>query len=194
MTTWATLLIVPAFGLDTFAVAVGLGTAGVAERRRLALVVAVFEGLMPLVGAVAGGWLGLLTRYALWGAAALLACLGLRELAEGWRELREDDDRDTDEPTGEGAELRRRDLRGWGLILAGLSVSMDELGAGLAAGTARLPLGLLAPALALQAAVFTYAGLHAGATLRRWTGRYGEMAAGLALLAVAVGLVLADRR
>lgn|GEM_PF-3486640 len=196
MSGWGVLAVVPAFGLDTLAVAVGLGTAGVGERRRLALVVALFEGAMPILGAALGGWLGrLLAGYAVWGAAALLAFLGLRELAEGWRELREaDGDDDDDDSGGEGAELLRRRPVGWGLVLAGLSVSMDELGAGLAAGAARLPLRILVPALALQAALFTYAGLHAGAALRRLAGRYGEIVAGSALLAVAVGVVLLGRR
>lgn len=201
MAGWAALAIVPAFGIDTFAVAVGLGTAGLAQRRRLAVVVAVFEGAMPLLGAFVGGWLGrLISAYAVWGAAGLLAVLGVRELAEGWRELHEHDapaeygdGNDDDGPRGEGAGFLRRNLAGWGLVLAGLSVSVDELGAGLAAGAAHLPLRILAPALALQAAVFTYAGLHAGAALRRVAGRYGEIAAGLALLAVAVGVVLLAR-
>lgn len=186
---WASLAIVPAFGMDTFVVAVGLGAAGVGARRRLALVVALFEGGMPVVGALIGGWLGhLISGYAIWGAAALLAFLGAREALEGWRELHEDDD-DDDDGHGEAGPLVRAGLAGWALVAAGLSVSVDELGAGLAAGAAQLPLRLLVPALALQAAVFTYAGLHAGQALRRWAGRYGELAAGLALIAVAVGIV-----
>ncbi len=198
MVGWSALAVVPAFGIDTLAVSVGLGTAGLAQRRRLALIVAVFEGLMPIVGAAVGNWVGgLLARYAVWAASALLALLGLRELAEGWRELHEDDgdgdedadDDDDDGPSGEAAALRKRNLAGWGLIAAGLSVSMDELGAGFAAGAARFPLRVLAPALALQAALFTYAGLHAGAALRRLAGRYGEIAAGLAMLAVAAGVL-----
>jgi putative Mn2+ efflux pump MntP len=191
VTGWGSLAIVPAFGIDTLAVAVGFGTAGLADRRRLAVVVAAFEGAMPVLGAFVGGWLGrLASGYAVWGAAALLALLGLRELAEGWRELREDCDGDDDEaPPGEGAGPLGGQIAGWGLLLAGLSVSMDELGAGLAAGAARLPLRILVPALALQALVFTYAGLHAGAALRRLAGRYGEMAAGIALVAAAVAIV-----
>ncbi len=143
---------------------------------------------MPILGAVVGGWLGRLAAgYALWSAAALLALLGLRELSEGLRELHGDD------AGPERAAPPRRERFGWGLLLVGLSVSTDELGAGLAAGAARLPLRILAPALAVQAAVCTYAGLHAGAALRHLAGRYGEIVAGSALLAVAVGLVLLGR-
>lgn len=192
---WGAVAIIPAFGIDTFAVAVGLGTAGLAKRRRLAVVIAVFEGVMPLLGALVGGWLGRVgSGYALWAAAALLAFLGLRAMAEGWRELDEDaEGDDADAPTGEGAHLLRGHVAGWGLVLAGLSVSVDELGAGLAAGAAQLPLRILAPLLALQAVLLTYAGLHAGAALRRWAGRYGELMAGLALVAVAIGMVAVGR-
>ncbi len=185
MRGWGALAILPAFGIDTLAVAVGLGTAGVA-RKRLAVVVALFEGGMPLVGALVGQWVGrLASGYAVWGAAAFLVFLGLRELVEGWRELGTPNDASAEDET-----LAQRHPAGWGLILIGLSVSTDELGAGLAAGVARVPLRILAPALALQAFLLTYLGLRAGATLRRIAGRYGEFLAGIALLAVAVGIAL----
>ncbi len=187
---WTVLAIVPAFGVDTFAVAAGLGATGVVDRRRLALIVAVFEGGMPLVGALIGSWLGhLVSSYAVWVAAALLALLGVYEIVEGLRELRGDGD----EEDGEAEEFQRK-LMGAGLIVAGLSVSMDELAAGLAAGAARLPLAVLAPALAAQAALFTYLGLHAGQGLRRWAGRYGETVAGAALIAAAIIVAVAAGR
>jgi len=53
------------------------------------------------------------------------------------------------------------------------------------------PLRLRVPAL--QAGLLTYGGLHAGAALRRWTGRYGEIAAGLPLFAVGCALAFAAR-
>jgi putative Mn2+ efflux pump MntP len=78
-------------------------------------------------------------------------------------------------------------------VAAGLGVSLDELGAGVAVGAGRLPLRILAPALAVQAVLFTYAGLHAGHMLQRLAGRYGEIAAGVALIAVAIGIVALTR-
>ncbi len=186
MSGWTVLAIVPAFGVDTFAVAAGLGALGVGNRRRLALTVALFEGGMPLVGALVGRWLGdLLSSYGVWAACALLALLGGYEILEGIRELRGDREESADDK----AEALERRLLGPGLIVAGLSVSMDELAAGLAAGAARLPLAVLVPALAVQAALFTYLGLHAGQGLRRWAGRYGELAAGAALIAAAIVVV-----
>ena len=188
---WAVLAIVPAFGIDTFAVAIGLGAAGIADRRRLALVVALFEGGMPIVGALIGTWLGaLVSGYAVWIAALILAAVGVHELVEGVKELREEEDDDAEAAHRSGAVATEKKLVGVGLIAAGLSVSMDELAAGLAAGAAQMPLAVLAPVLALQAAVFTYAGMHAGNRLRSWAGRYGELVAGAALLLASVVIVL----
>lgn len=186
MSDWTVLFIVPAFGIDTLAVATGLGAAGVAMRRRLAVVIALFEGGMPLVGALIGNWLGhFIAGYAVWASALLLAILGVREVVEGVKELREGDEHDA----GEGALMRDRIARA-GLIMAGLSVSMDELAMGFAAGAAQLPIAVLAPALALQAAVFTFIGLHLGSRLRILAGRYGEIVAGVALFLAAFVVVL----
>ncbi len=194
MSGWAVLAIVPAFGIDTLVVAAGLGAAGVADRRRLALTIALFEGIMPLVGALIGNWLGeLIAGYAVWAAAVLLTCLGIYEALEGIRELRQAED--GEEEAAERLQALERKLVGAGIIVAGLSVSMDELAAGLAAGAAELPLTVLVPALAIQAALFTYLGLHAVHRIRHLAGRYGEVVAGVALfLAAIVVVVLAQVR
>jgi putative Mn2+ efflux pump MntP len=178
---WLVWVILPAFGLDTLAVSAGLGLAGSGGSLRLSVTFGLFEGLMPALGALVGrglgGWLAGLGG---WVAALLLAALGLRQLWEGWRELGEKPMAPT-LPMGLG-----------GLALAGLSVSLDELGAGLGAGLVRLPLLPLLTALALQAAVFTWLGLRLGARLRDRLGRYGELAAGLALLGAA-GVIALSR-
>jgi putative Mn2+ efflux pump MntP len=153
------------------------------------LTVACFEGAMPLVGAALGAGLGRwLGAAAFWAAVVLLALLGGRALAEGLREWREE---------GQASEPEARPRVGPGglgaLLLAGMGVSLDEFAAGLGAGAAGLPLAVLAPALAVQAAVFTWAGLRAGAGLRAWVGRWGDFLAGVALLAVAATVALSGR-
>ncbi|MGC8487482.1 MAG: manganese efflux pump MntP family protein [Clostridia bacterium] len=185
------LVIVPAFGIDTFVVAVGLGAGQFTDQFRLAATVAVFEGGMPLLGALVGSWLAhRLSSIVVYAAAALLAALALREFWEGVRELREEPDVDEgDEPSGEGRALRRATSL-LTLVSAGMAVSLDELTAGIAAGAARLDLTLLVPALAVQAVLFTLLGLAAGARLRRAVGRYGEMAGGLALFLAAIVVVI----
>lgn len=184
LSAWGVLAIVPAFGFDTFGVAAGLGAAGAAARRRTAFVFAGFEGLMPVLGALVGSEARRLGHAAALGGALLLMVLGVRELWEGVREMREEDDEEC------GASGRRRELHGWALAAAGVSVSVDELAAGLAAGAAGLPLAVFAPALAAQAAVLTWVGLGVGGAARRWAGRYAELLAGAALVAVGAALAL----
>jgi putative Mn2+ efflux pump MntP len=188
---WTALLAVPAFGVDTLAVSAGLGLMGGARLPwRLVATFALFEGAMPVVGAVAGVVLGeRLARAGVLVGAALLAALGVKELLEAWREGRESREREREAPgDGEPAAARGAPESLPALAAAGLSVSLDELAGGFALGAGGLPLSLLLPAFALQAALFTWLGIAAGARLRRLAGRYGEFAAGAAFLAVAAAL------
>lgn len=183
MSSWQVLLVVPAFGIDTFVVSAGLGMAGVGMARRVLIAAALFEGVMPIIGALAGAALGdVLANWGVWGASALLFVLGVLEIREWIMEQRK----------GEAEERKPKagPVGLWGLALLGLSVSLDELGAGFAVGTAGAPLAVFAPALALQAVLFTYLGIRAGESVRRLAGRYGELAAGLALLAVVPVILL----
>lgn len=183
MHPWLAASVLPAFSLDTLAVSTGLGARG-GGSWRTALAFAACEGLMPIVGAGAGAALGrALAAWGLWLGAAALVALGVREALEGWRELAEA----AVEP-GAPARPPRPTLRGWPLLVAALGVSVDELAAGFAAGAAGLSLRVLVPALALQALLCTWAGLCAGAWLRRLSGRYGELAAGLALIGAGVAI------
>lgn len=72
-------------GLDTFAVAVGLGVLGLPRTRwlRLGLTFAVFEGAMPAVGLLLGRHLtGTMGNAAAYLAAGLLILFGGREIRE----------------------------------------------------------------------------------------------------------------
>ncbi len=192
----AVLLVVPAFGIDTLVVAVGLGTGDHARRWRLALTLAAFEGGMPILGAFLGTELSHFVADVVYLAAALLIVLAVREVADGVRELRtnyrQDDGQPESEEEAEGKAVQAlSQARSRGALLgAGLAVSLDELGAGLAAGAARLDLRILVPALVVQAILFTLLGLAAGQRLRRLAGRYGELAGGLALLLAAAVVII----
>ena len=172
MSPWSALAVVPACGLDTLAAAAGARPTSRSDRVRLALALALAEGLAPLVGALAGRALG--AALGLWlGRLAGVAVLvvGLREGLAEWREL--------GEPPGPGRPVPA----GGRLWLFALAASLDEVALGFAAGASGLSLSRLVPALALQALVFTWVGLRLGGGLRRLAGRYGEMAAALALCA-----------
>ena len=184
------LAFVPALGIDTLTVAASLGASrhGGAGRLRTALTFAAFEAVMPVAGAILGAALGAhVGRPAAWAGGALLVVLGLREAREGWSDLHERPD------AGHGTAPLREPAAGlWALLASGVAVSVDELGAGLGAGTSGVPLHTLVPVLAAQAVLLTLAGLALGARLRRATSRYGELAAGTTLCAV--GLAVASGR
>jgi putative Mn2+ efflux pump MntP len=149
-----------------------------------------FEGGMPLVGALAGAVLGRRgAEFAVPLAVVLLVVLGIRAAVGGVRDLRQGG-ADDDEPSG-GDWARPRS--GLALLAAGWSVASDELAVGVAAGAARLPLRLLAPALVVQALVLSCLGLVLGARLRSALGRYGELSGGLLLLGAAAVLALTPR-
>ncbi|MCA1689614.1 MAG: manganese efflux pump MntP family protein, partial [Actinobacteria bacterium] len=121
-------LVLP-LGLDTFAVAAALGLTEVSPGRRwrLALVFTGFEAGMPLVGLGLGSPLG----HAIGGAADYIAIVVL--LAFGIYTLVSSED-------GEEEELGQLSrVRGFGVILIGISISLDEFAIGFTLGLLRLP-------------------------------------------------------
>jgi putative Mn2+ efflux pump MntP len=174
-------LVVP-LGLDTLGVALALGVAGLPQHRRLRLSLwfAGFEATMPLIGVAVGVPLGrAIGAGAEYGAAALIALLGVYLLIRG-----DDDD-------GERLlSLTRGSLAG--ALLLGLGISLDELAIGFSAGLLRLPVGYLVATVAAQAFLVTQVGLRVGARAASALRGPAESLAGVALIALACGL-LADR-
>lgn len=172
-------------GLDTLAVSLGLGVRGLPRNRwwRIGLVFALFEGLAPIVGLVLGhhlsGWLGQIAAYA---AGVLLVVLGALEIREALREEGDDDAPDGRLDTG--------DVRA--LLLAGLSVSIDEVAIGFALGVMRVPLGLALAYIGVQAVALTFLGLWLGSHVGRKIGERAELAAGILLLLLGIALIIAE--
>jgi putative Mn2+ efflux pump MntP len=143
---WRLLAIVLSLGLDTFAVSVGLGLGGaIPLRRRLTLAMAfgLAEAAMPLIGVLAGLALGRIIGE--WGnvvAGLVLVALGVHMLREG--------------ETGQGS------LPGGNLFVAALSISVDEVAAGLSLGALGLPVGLTSLLVGAQAFALTLLGVAIG--------------------------------
>lgn len=172
-------LIVP-LGLDTFAVSAAIGIAGITarERLRLSLVFAGFEGVMPLVGFLAGAALGtVIGRRADVVAGAVLIVLGgyMLRPADG------DDDVDT--------ASRMAHASGPALIGLGVGVSIDELAIGASAGLLRIPILFAVTLIALQAFIVTQVGARVGGRVGETVREGAERLAGVALIVLGVFFV-----
>jgi putative Mn2+ efflux pump MntP len=163
-------------GLDTFAVAVGLGVLGLPRARwmRLGLTFALFEGAMPAVGLLLGRHLtGILGNLAAYIAAGLLILFGGQEIREA-----------IIEKTSLHASARP-ERAFWA---TGLSVSMDELAVGFSLGVIHAPVGLALGYIAIQALILTFVGLQLGSRIGGRLGERAELGAGILL--VVLGLFL----
>jgi len=167
-------------GLDTLAVAVGLGLSGLARAKwlRVGLIFAFFEGGMPIVGMLVGSHLsGRVGLWAGYGAAVLLLLVGGREIKEY---LSDKEDNDDELPSVEGGKL----------ILTGLSVSIDELAVGFSLGVLRVPIGPALAYIAVQAFVLTLVGLTWGVRIGKRLGERAELVAGVVLVLLGLSLLL----
>jgi putative Mn2+ efflux pump MntP len=162
-------------GLDNLHVSAALGVARPRRGRLLALAAAfaACEALMPLVGLALGGALrrtvpGLEAA----GPLVLLLC-GSAILVQA---LREDDD---------GAADRAVD-GGWMILGLPLSLSMDNLFAGVGLGSAGYPVLPSAVVVGVISGAMCIAGLFAGAWLRRWVPGRAEVWSGAFLVVLAL--------
>ncbi len=166
--------------IDTFALGAALGLVGLQarERMRMSLILAAFEGGMPIVGFLIGGAAGqVLGRFAGYTAIAFLALAGVLLLRPG----------------GEEAEERRLRLlaraRGLAVIDLGLSVSVDELTIGFSLGLLGISLLAAVTWIAVQALVAAQLGMRLGARLGEELRERAEQLAGVTLIAMA-GILL----
>jgi putative Mn2+ efflux pump MntP len=157
---------------------VALGISGIGRRKRLrvGLSFALFEGLMPLVGFVAG-------RSASGVAGDAASIVGIVVLfAVGvwmiWESLTGDEDR----------EMAIESFGG--LVLTSLSVSMDELAVGFSMGALGLPILLTVILIAAQAFLVTLIGTAAGNRIGERVAERGETVAGLVLTGLALALAV----
>jgi manganese efflux pump family protein len=176
----ALLLVAVSVGLGNFAAAVSLGTGGVDARVRLrvGLIFGAFEAGMPVIGLLVGdhvaGQFGQATQ---WVGGALLATVGLYGMVTSRR------------ASAAGPGDARPGQRGVRLLLSGLALSLDNLVAGFAIGTAQVSIVAGALVIGGVSAALSLAGLELGA----WLGaRAGHRSAQLGnLILIAVGAAVA---
>lgn len=174
----ATIALFASLGLDTLAVALGFGLAGLPRARwlRLGLALAAFEGGMPVVGLLAGQRLGpALGAAATYLAAGLLVLIGVLAIREA----------------GEGPETveHRKEQP---LLLTGLSVGLDELAVGFSLGVLGVSIGPALGYIAVQAFALTVLGLFLGERIGRRLGARAELASGVVLIALGLALFASE--
>ena len=172
------VLLLP-LALDTFAISVLLGAAGLdaARQRRASMIFVAFEAGAPLVGLV----LGLGAARAIGSAADWVAIVSIAAVG-GWL-LIEDEERER-----ERARMAVR--RGLGAALAlGVAVSLDELAIGFTFGLLGVPVAWAIGLIGVQALAASWLGFRVGARAGRWA-EPSERVAGLLLLTAAGGLIV----
>ncbi len=176
-----TLFIALGLAMDAFAVSVGIGTTGLANRRRpvfrLSFHFGLFQFLMPILGWVVGASVANeINGYDHWVAAALLGLVGAHMIQSGF------------DPDGKAYPTDPS--RGHTLVMLSVATSLDAFAVGL--GLAMLKVNIIYPSvvIGLVTAGLSLAGLKIGDTLGGMFGKRMEIAGGLILIGIAVRVLI----
>jgi manganese efflux pump family protein len=179
---WQLVLLGMALALNNTLAAVAIGTNGLPRlhQLRLALVFAIFEAVMPVVGILLGHVIaGSVGGYAKWIGIAVLALLGLYSLFK--REKRDEASSPTsrrDQPTAQtGLSLQS--------IVMAVALSLDNLTVGFGLGMFQVPIGVSAIIFGVVSLVMTLLGLEIGRALGARVRLDADKLAGGILLVVA---------
>lgn len=174
------LLLALALGTDAFSLCLGIGIAGVSAGQIAAISISIlaFHIFMPLAGWQIGEAAGRVLGQAAGIVGALfLLYLGARMIRQSLRR-------------GCAAAPRIILVKGWGLLLLALSVSMDALAVGFTLGTRGTSLLLIVLTFGIVAGLMTLSGLLLGRWLGRWLGEGAQLIGGLILMGIGVKLFL----
>jgi putative Mn2+ efflux pump MntP len=156
--------------LDVFAVSIGVGVRGGSTQLkvRIGLAFASAEVVMTIIGALLGQALGhLLGDIAGYFGFTALVGLGIYMMIES-RNI-----------SGEAAKF---DLsKGWGLLLAALSISLDSLGIGFSILYVGVPMPVSLIVIAIVSVISTGLGLAIGGRLGKFADRWAALLGGLLL-------------
>ncbi|PLX74975.1 MAG: hypothetical protein C0615_08290 [Desulfuromonas sp.] len=171
-----------ALAMDAFAVALGVGVSvsPLTGRHffRLGFHFGLFQGLMPIIGWLAGRTVQAYIRdYDHWIAFALLLLVGGHMIYEAVQP--EENERESGDPT-----------RGLSLVLLSIATSIDALAVGLTLGMLDVTVWFPAIVIGLVAGGFTVVGMLIGRKAGdRWGGRV-EILGGIVLIAIGLKIVV----
>lgn len=178
---WLTIILV-AIGLcfDSFAVSVSIGIykndIRFKEALGIAFWLALFQGVMPLIGWLAGLPLRqLLSEADHWVAFGLLAFIGIKMIVEALRE--------------EGA----RKIKGLGLMIVwgmALATSLDALAVGFSFALTETPVLVAGLIIAFVTGVASMLGMLSGKNIRTKNLKWIEILGGVILIAIGVKILI----
>lgn len=181
------LLLAVGLAMDAFAVSIAMGATMPSLRptqaARLALAFGGFQGLMPIVGYLAGrafadqAWVAAWDH---WIAFGLLAFLGGKMIYEA-RFLPGEEDA----PRPEGDPTKSATL-----IVLAIATSIDALAVGASLALLRVRILLPSVVIGATAAAFALAGAHLGRRVGPGLGRRVEVFGGLALVAIGLRILV----
>lgn len=166
------LVIAVSMALDACAVSLAVGTAGHAQglrsRLRMAFHFGLFQGLMPILGWMAGTQVvHLIADYDHWVAMGLLGYVGVQMIISGL------------DPDGDG--FSSDPSRGRMLVLLCVATSIDALAIGLSLGVLRVPIWFPSITIAAVTAALSLTALMMGGLLGKQFGKRMEIVGGLLL-------------
>ena len=174
--TLTLLLVGLSVGLGNFAASVAIGIGGVSKslRLKIAVIFGLFETGMPIIGLI----IGHKTAQSLGGHANLIGgfLLGLTGVYLIVSSLKRTDDKKVSQAS-----------HGWGkLLIAGLSLSIDNLIVGFGLGTHHQSLLLAAIVIGVTSVSLALLGLEIGNKLNSKAEEYSELLSGLILIIVGI--------
>lgn len=165
------LIMAVALGLDAFSLGIGVGMRGIRLRHVLgtSMMIAFFHMLMPLLGLLAGRYVGTLLGQVTGPAAGgLLILLGGHMI---WNSFHKE----------ESPPIHHTTLLG--MLLFSLSVSIDSFSVGVSLGMFVNDTLLIVATFGVIGGLMSIVGLMLGRQAANRLGEFGEMAGGIILLA-----------
>ncbi|MBI5556758.1 MAG: manganese efflux pump [Deltaproteobacteria bacterium] len=181
METLTLLFLALALAMDAFAVALAAGVTlhPVSKRQlfRLGFHFGLFQGLMPILGWLAGLSLqSLICDYDHWLAFGLLSFVGGKMIHEAF---------------GDGNDKEKTDpTRGATMVMLSIATSIDALAVGLSLALIGVSIWTPALVIALTASTLTVAGMLMGGRIGMIWGKRVEVVGGLLLIAIGLKILV----
>jgi manganese efflux pump family protein len=168
--------------MDCFAVSLGIGTSPFGQthrsRFRLSFHFALFQGLMTLLGWLAGTTIAtFIGQFDHWVILALLAWIGGRMIVEGIKPEQEE-------------KIELDPSRGMSLVSLSIATSLDAMAVGLSMAVLKVNIYSSALIIGLMSGALSLLGLRIGRRLGEMFGKRMEIIGGLILIGIGIKILI----